>query len=346
MKAIILVGGEGTRLRPLTYSVVKPMVPVANRPFMEHVIRKLALHGIDEIVLAMGYKPDSIYAYFKDGRGSDVKLTYSMEEKPLGTAGAVKNAGGHVDDTFFVLNGDCFSDINYSDMLNQHKNNRAMATIALTHVDDPTRFGVVETDAAGRVLRFIEKPSWENVTSHWINAGVYIFEPEVLSYIPDNQFYMFENGVFPRMLEKGEPFFAYHNHAYWIDMGTPAQYHLVNCDLLRGICSSPLHTARDIIIAEGCEIHPTARLTGPVMLADGCSVGADVRITGPAVIGHSCRIAGSAVIENSVLWDDITIGEGAIVINSIIASGAKINKRQRLEGQTINQQAPAGPATK
>jgi len=344
MKAIILVGGEGTRLRPLTYSVVKPMVPVVNRPFIEHVIRKLALHGIDEIVLAMGYKPDSIYAYFKDGRGLDVKLTYSLEEKPLGTAGAIKNAGGHVDNTFFVLNGDCFSDIDYSDMLNQHMRNKAMATIALTHVDDPTRFGVVETDASRRVLRFIEKPAWQDVTSHWINAGVYILEPAVLDYIPDNQFYMFENGVFPRMLERGEPFYAYRSQAYWIDMGTPEQYHRINSDLLQGKCTSPLHVARDLIIAEGCEIHASARLTGPVILAGGCTVGADVRITGPAVIGRSCRISRSAVIENSLLWDDITVGEGAIIIDSIIASGAKIDKRQRLEGLTINHQAPAGPS--
>ena len=344
MKAIILVGGEGTRLRPLTYSVVKPMVPVANRPFIEHVIRKLALHGVDEIVLAMGYKPDSIYAYFKDGRELGVKLTYSLEEKPLGTAGAIKNAGGHVDNTFFVLNGDCFSDIDYSDMLKQHRQNKAMATIALTHVDDPTRFGVVETDAGGRVLNFIEKPAADKVTSHWINAGVYILEPEVLDYIPDNQFYMFEKGVFPRMLEKSEPFYAYHNRAYWIDMGTPEQYHRVNCDLLNGKCSSPLHTAGDVIIEDGCEIHPSVRLTGPIMLAGGCTVDANVIITGPSVIGRGCRIYKSAMIENSLLWDNISVGEGAIIINSIIAGGAKIKDKARLEGQTINQDAPSDPA--
>ncbi|MDD5647594.1 MAG: NDP-sugar synthase [Dehalococcoidia bacterium] len=340
MKAIILVGGEGTRLRPLTYSVVKPMVPVANRPFIEHVICKLALHGIDEIVLAMGYKPDSIYAYFKDGEGLDVKLTYSLEEKPLGTAGAIKNASGHIKESVFVLNGDCFSDLDYSDMHRQHLRNKAKATIALTHVEDPTRFGVVETDESGRVLRFIEKPKWEDVTSHWINAGVYILEPDVLDYIPDNQFYMFENGVFPRLLENGAPFYAYHNRAYWIDMGTPEQYHRINSDLLLGNCSSPLHAARDLIISEGCEVHPSASLTGPVMLAEGCSVGAGARITGPAVIGRGCRIAGGAVIENSLLWEDITVAEDAIIINSIIASGAKINKGQRLQGQTINHKAP------
>jgi mannose-1-phosphate guanylyltransferase len=199
---------------------------------------------------------------------------------------------------------------------------------------------VVETDESGRVLRFIEKPKWEDVTSHWINAGVYILEPRVLDYIPDNQFYMFENGVFPHLLKQGEPFYAYHNHAYWIDMGTPEQYHRVNNDLLLGNCSSPLHTARDIIIDEGCEIHPSARLTGPVMLADACSVGAGAQITGPTVLGRGCRIAGGAVIENSLLWDDITVAEGAVIINCIIASGAKIDKGQRLEGQTINHRAP------
>jgi len=340
MKAIILVGGEGTRLRPLTYSVVKPMVPVANRPFIEHVIRKLALHGIDEIVLAMGYKPDSIYAYFKDGGGLGVKLTYSLEEKPLGTAGAVKNAGRHTKESVFVLNGDCFSDLDYSEMYRQHLHNKATATIALTHVEDPTRFGVVETDESGRVLRFIEKPKWEDVTSHWINAGVYILEPEVLDYVPNDQFYMFENGVFPRLLKEGEPFYAFHNRAYWIDMGTPEQYHRVNSDLLLGNCSSPLHVARDIIVEEGCEIHPSAHLTGPVMLAEGCTVGAEARIAGPTVMGRGCRISSGAVIENSLLWDDITVAEGAIIINSIIASGAKIDKRQRLEGQTINHRTP------
>jgi mannose-1-phosphate guanylyltransferase len=340
MKAVILVGGEGTRLRPLTYSLVKPMVPVVNRPFIEHVIRKLALHGIDEIVLAMGYRPDSIYAYFKDGSGLDVKLTYSLEDRPLGTAGAIKNAARHIKEAVFVLNGDCFTDLDYSEMYRQHKDHQAKATIALTHVEDPTRFGVVETDDSGHVLRFIEKPKWEDVTSHWINAGVYILEPEVLDYIPDDRFYMFENGVFPRLLQQGEPFYAYRSTAYWIDMGTPEQYHRVNSDLLLGNCSSPLHTARDIILGPGCEIHPSARLSGPVMLADGCSVGAQARITGPAVMGRGCRIAEGAVIENSLLWDDITVAEGAIVINSIIASGAKIDKGQRLEGQTINHRAP------
>jgi mannose-1-phosphate guanylyltransferase len=341
MKAIILVGGEGTRLRPLTYSVVKSMVPVANRPFLEHVMLKLAAHGINDIVLAMGYKPDSIYSYFRDGAGHDIKLSYSLEEKPLGTAGAVRLAGGHVDGTFFVLNGDTFSDIDYTGMLAFHRRNHAAATIALAHVDDPTRFGVVETDESGRVKAFIEKPSWDKVTSHWINAGVYILEPSVLDMIPPGQFYMFEKGVFPGLLEQGGRVFAYNSHSYWIDMGRPSQYHQLNCDLLHGRCSSPLHKGQSISIAEGCDIHPSASITGPAMISPGCKIGEGVVIRGPAVIGRNCIIGKRAVIENSILWDGISIGAGAAISGSVIAGGAKIDDNARLEGQTINPDTPA-----
>lgn len=344
MKAIILVGGEGTRLRPLTYSVVKPMVPVVNRPFIEHVILKLAAHGIKDIVLAMGYKPDSIFAYFKDGAGTGIKLTYSLEDKPLGTAGAVKNAGGHVEETFFVLNGDTFSDIDYTEMLGFHRRSRAVATIALSHVDDPTRFGVVETTENGRVKAFIEKPSRENVTSHWINAGVYILEPQVLDCIPDNQFFMFEKGVFPPMLEKGESVFAYHNKSYWIDMGRPSQYHQLNNDILKGSCSSPLHSVGEVIIGGDCTVHPSARITGPAVIGRACLIGEGATVTGPAVVGRGCLIGKGASVINSVLWDDIAVGAGASVIGSIIASNAKIEENARLEGLTVNQAAPSDPA--
>ncbi len=346
MKVIILVGGEGTRLRPLTYSIVKSMVPVINRPFIEHVILKLAAHGINDIVLAMGYKPDSIFSYFKDGAGAGIKLTYSLEEKPLGTAGAVKHAAQHVDDTFFVLNGDTFSDIDYTEMLQLHRRNKAMATIALTRVEDPTLFGVVETGPEGRVTAFIEKPARDQVTSHWINAGVYILEPAVLDYIPDNEFYMFEKGVFPALLAKGAPVYSYASQAYWIDVGRPSQYHRLNCDMLEGKCSSPLYKAESVIIEAGCAIHPSAQITGPARISAGCYVGEEVHIQGPAVIGCGCRIEKGSLVENSILWDNVIIGAGASVIDSIIASGVKIIENARLEGQTINQDAAADHATK
>ncbi|MBN1375324.1 MAG: NDP-sugar synthase [Dehalococcoidia bacterium] len=341
MKSIILVGGEGTRLRPLTYSVVKSMVPVVNRPFIEHVISRLAQHNVHEIVLAMGYKPDSVFEYFKDVDESYVKLTYSLEEQPLGTAGAVKFAGQHVDETFFVLNGDVFTDIDYSAMLSFHRQNKARVTIALTHVDDPTKFGVVETTEDGRVIRFTEKPKWEEVRSHWINAGIYILEPEVLDYIPENIFYMFEKGVFPGMLEKGEPVYAYNSESYWIDMGTPAKYHQLNVDILSGICTSPLHKAEPVITEARTTLAAKANVTGPVMTGAGCIIEENVKLEGPVILGDHCHIKRGARIMNSILWDDITVGEESSIINSIIASGDNIKNRTSIEGLTINHEAPA-----
>ncbi|MGD0355319.1 MAG: NDP-sugar synthase [Dehalococcoidia bacterium] len=343
MKAIILVGGEGTRLRPLTYTVVKSMVPVVNKPFIEHVILRLAEHGINEIVLAMGYKPDSIFEYFRNNSEPNIKLSYSLEEKPLGTAGAVKRAGSQVKETFFVLNGDVYTDIDYTDMLNFHRNNKAKATIALTRVEDPTKFGVVETDQNGRVQRFIEKPSWDKVTSHWINAGIYILEPDVLNYIPEGEFYMFERAVFPEMLEKGEPVYAYASDAYWIDMGTPEKYHQLNCNILGGNCVSPLHSGDKIVIDSSSKVHPTARITPPVIIGGGCVIEEGVELKGPVVLGKGCLIKKGAVIENSLLWDNVTVGENAFIINSILASGVNINDKARLEGQTLNREP--GPAT-
>ncbi|MBM3183647.1 MAG: NDP-sugar synthase, partial [Chloroflexi bacterium] len=234
MKAIILVGGEGTRLRPLTYSTVKAMVPVLNKPFIEHVIRYLNKHDIHDIVLAMGYKPDSIMGYFGDAHGLGARLVYSMEESPLGTAGAVKNAEKHIDDTFFVLNGDIFTDIDLTDMLKFHRQKKSKLTIALTPVDDPTHFGVVETDADHRIIRFVEKPSKEEVTTNRINAGVYILEPEILQRIPQATFCMFERQVFPALVAEDEPAFGYHTDAYWIDTGTPAKYLQLTRDLMYG----------------------------------------------------------------------------------------------------------------
>lgn len=341
MKSIILVGGEGTRLRPLTYSVVKSMVPVVNKPFIEHVISRLAQHNVKEIILAMGYKPDSIFKYFENKPEMDVKLTYSLEEKPLGTAGAVKHASWHIGETLFVLNGDVFSDIDYTGMLNFHKQKKAQATIALTYVEDPTQFGVVETAEDGRVKRFIEKPKWEDVTSHWINAGVYLLEPEVLDYIPENTFYMFEKGVFPGMLEKGEPVYAYTSKAYWIDMGTPEKYHQLNDDILSGRCSSPLYKAGPVTKGHGTTIASSTNLTGPIITGTGCVIEENVELCGPVVLGNDCHIKEGARIANSILWDNITIGVKTSVTNSIIASGDNIENKISIDGLTINHEAPA-----
>ncbi len=235
-QAVILIGGEGTRLRPLTYTTVKAMVPVLNRPYIEYLIEHLNNHNIKEIILAMGYKPDSMKEYFKNKAATAQKLIYSLEQIPLGTAGAVKNAAHYINKNkpFFVINGDIFADLNFTNMLRFHKKKKAKVTIALTPVEDPTRFGVVEIDCDQRIHRFIEKPKREEAPSNLINAGTYILEPEILERIPRDRKFMFEHDVFPQLISDNKPVYGYSTNTYWIDIGTPENYLKLNFDLLRG----------------------------------------------------------------------------------------------------------------
>lgn len=223
MKGVILVGGEGTRMRPLTCNTAKAMLPVLNQPFLGHMIRYLREGGINDIIFALCYLPDNIKRYFGDGSQFGVKLTYVVEESPLGTAGGVKNAAAYLDDLFFVFNGDIVTDIDLRAMLSFHRRRKAKATIALTPVEDPSHYGVVETNAQGRVKRFIEKPPREEATTNMINAGIYILDPQVLNDVPPRTFFMFERHLFPLLLEKGVPIYGFPCDAYWIDMGTPGK---------------------------------------------------------------------------------------------------------------------------
>ena len=317
LKAVILAGGEGTRLRPLTTKMPKPMLPVVNHPFLEHTIAYLNKYRVRDIVLAVSYLPDVIRGYFADGGRFGVGLSYAVETSPLGTAGAVKNAGRHLDSTFVVLNGDIFTELDIADMLVFHRQQRAKVTIALTRVDNPSAFGVVETDSQGRVGRFIEKPSPDQVTTHWINAGIYIMEPEVLEYVPADSFYMFERGLFPRLLQLDQPVYGYPlRSGYWLDMGTPDKYLQLNCDLLLLRAKSALTGSlaeNGLHLGEDVTIHPSVQITGPVVIGDRCSISRGVHIIGPTVIGAHCSIGESARVERAVLWTGVTVGAGATV---------------------------------
>jgi mannose-1-phosphate guanylyltransferase len=337
VKAIILVGGEGTRLRPLTYVTVKAMVPVLNKPFVEYVFRHLSNHNVKEIILALGYKPDCITAYFGDASQLGTKLVYSVETEPMGTAGAVKNAEQYIDDTFFVMNGDIFTDLDLTDMLRFHKNKGAKVTIALTPVDDPTRFGVVETDSNQQVTRFVEKPKREQVTTNMINAGVYIIESQVLKRIPRGKRFMFERDVFPALLADGEPVFGYTTHAYWMDMGTPEKYLQLNGDLLCGKSTQVAFKVGDIRIDKQSSVHPQAKLTGPILAEKDCVIGKEVQLKGPVVIGQGCEMNDGAIVENSILWQNIIIGEQAVLKDCIVASNSHIENNTYLEYATIAQ---------
>jgi mannose-1-phosphate guanylyltransferase len=332
VKAVVLVGGEGTRLRPLTYLTVKAMVPVLNRPFIEYTIKHLSQHHIKEIVLAIGYKPDRITRYLTNEKNIDAKLLYSIETQPLGTAGAVKNAEKYVDGRIFAMNGDIFTDLDFTEMLRFHDEKGAKVTIALTPVEDPTRFGVVETDNDSRVTRFVEKPRREEVTGNMINAGVYIIEAEVLKRIPQGQRCMFEHDIFPALLEDGEPVFGYTTKAYWMDMGTPEKYLELNGDLLHGKSQQVTFNTNDVRINPKSSIHPKSKLTGPIVIDKQCILEEGVELKGPIVMGSGCKIGEGAIIENSVMWQNVTIGTNAILKDSIVASDSCIdNNAQILE---------------
>lgn len=347
MKAVVLVGGEGTRLRPLTYTTVKAMVPVLNRPFIQYVIRHLNNHNVNEIVLAMGYKPDPIKNYFDNLGGLDTRLIYSLEQVPLGTAGAVKNAAHYIDkgEAFFVTNGDIFTDLDLTQMLNFHRDKKAKVTIALTPVDDPTQFGVVEVDSQQRVTRFVEKPSRHEVTSNLINAGIYILESEILERIPQGKRCMFEHDVFPRLVADGEPVYGYSTNAYWIDMGTPEKYLGLNHDLLMGKCRLIKSQAENIHMSKQSSVHPQVRVTEPVIIDTGCTIGKGVQLKGPSVIGSECSIGDNTVIEGSILWAKVRVGERTFIKNCIIANDIYIESNAHIEDAVIGKNITANQIT-
>jgi mannose-1-phosphate guanylyltransferase len=315
--AVILVGGEGTRLRPLTFNTPKAMVPILNKPFLEYLILYLKEHKVRDIILTMSYLPHRIQSYFGDGAEWDVHLTYLIEKQPLGTAGAVKNAEALLDEPFFVLNGDIITGIDLTKMMRRHRKIKPKASIALTPVDNPTIYGVVETEANGMVKRFVEKPSWEEVTTNLINAGIYILEPEVLRYVPPATPSMFEYYLFPLLLSKGEPILSYPSTTYWIDVGTPEKYLRVNHDLLSNKAPSlSIYCAQ----ASNAQIHPSAQIEGPVLIGEGCIIARGARVKGLAVLGPQCQLEEEAVIDGAILWAESRVGKKALLKNCIVGS--------------------------
>jgi mannose-1-phosphate guanylyltransferase len=339
LKAVLLVGGLGTRLKPLTDYMPKSIVPLLNRPVLEHTLAYLKHYGVEDVILTLNYLPEMIQAYFGDGKRCGVNLTYCIEKEPLGTAGAVKNAAAYLDSSFYVLNGDLFTDMDLRHMLVFHRARKAAATISLTWVENPSAFGVVETDADRRVKAFIEKPPPGTATTNWINAGTYILEPEVLEHIPDGQPYMFERGLFPALLDMGKPVYGYEYRGYWLDMGRPETYFSLNMDLLNRKINSPLlQEIKDngIYYGKDVTVHPAAEVKGPVVIGEGSRIGRGVRITGPAVIGRECCLEDGVNLENAVIWDRVSIGAGSRLSHCIIGSDAAIGRNSNIADCVMN----------
>jgi len=338
MKAVILVGGLGTRLRPLTCNTPKPMIPLVNQPFIEHMLENLREQGIDEAILAVQYLADRFRELLGDGSRLGLKVHIIEEPEPRGTAGAVKNVEYLLDGTTFVFNGDVMTDLDLQEMLTFHREHGSKLTIALTPVEDPAAFGLVETDEQGRIHRFVEKPPPDEITTNMINAGTYIIEPELFRYVPPNQHYMFERGLFPVVLQTQDPMFGYPSRAYWTDVGKPATYLEVHHDILIGKVRYHFRGRQiaDRIWAEdGVEIHDSAQLVGPVVLGPGVRIESGARIIGPTVLGARSWIKAEATIEGAVLWEDNIVEEGASLRSCVVGRGNRIGAKAHLATGTI-----------
>ena len=336
MKAVILVGGKATRLLPLTYNTPKAVLPVLNAPFLEHVIHHLSRHQVKDIILAQGHLVQPIEGYLGDGSHFGVRLCYVIEDTPLGTAGAVKNVARYLAETFLVLNGDTFTDLDITAMIGFHRERKAKATIAIARVDDPTSYGLIETDTEGSVTRFLEKPSRSEVTTNTVNVGTYVLEPDVLTQIPPQTEVSIEREVFPQLLAQGKPICAYSASAYWIDIGTPEKYLQLHHDLLSGRSSQyAFASGEEVLIGEQSHVHPTAQIKGPAMIGDNCSIGRNAKLTGPLVIGQGCTILEGGVINESVIWRNVRLGPRVNLKNSIVADNCRINSDSIVEGSVL-----------
>jgi NDP-sugar pyrophosphorylase family protein len=330
MKGLILAGGKGTRLRPLTIHTPKPVVPVANAPFLLYQIDLMKSAGIDEIILSLSYQPRKIEDLLKDGSDYGVTIKYAVEGTPLGTGGAFKNAEEQIDSTTVVFNGDVLTSLDLNAVIARHRKAKAVATLVLTPVENPSAYGLVETDTEGWVRRFIEKPGAAEVTCNNINAGVYVLEPSVLRYMPKGEAYSFERGLFPTLLEKKEPVFSYILDGYWIDIGTPQKYLEVHHDILAG----KFHSPRVPVRTGAMPASASATIDAISIIDTDVTIRPGVHIEN-SVIGRNCKIGESAHIVDSVIWPGATIDAESRISGSIVGKGSMVGHSVVLNPGTV-----------
>ncbi len=328
MKAILLAGGFGTRLRPLTLQTPKPIVPIFDRPFLYYQIDQLRqLSEIDEVILSLNYQPEQIERVVGDGSDLGLQVRYVVEPEPLGTGGAVKYAARGLEGTVVVFNGDVLSNTDLPAVLDLHRRRNARATIVLTPVENPSAYGLVETDAECNVRRFLEKPEPGEITCNTINAGIYILETSTFDRIPDETKWSIERSFFPSLVERGETFVAHIDRDYWLDIGTPDKYIQAHRDILTGRCHAASFAHRQTSephVAADATVHEEAQLEGPCFVGHGAAVDAGARVAPQSVIGRGCRIEAGAVVDGAIVWPDSTIGSDATVTDAIIGHRVRI----------------------
>jgi mannose-1-phosphate guanylyltransferase len=339
MKAVVLVGGQGTRLRPLTYTTPKSLLPIANQPFLERQLAWLESHGVDEVVLSLGYLPEAFKEHFPKGRCGGVRLSYAVEGKPLGTAGGIRYAADGIEGRFVVCNGDVLTDLDLASMIRFHEASGAEATIALTEVEDPSAFGVVPTRENGEVVGFIEKPPLGLAPTNWINAGIYVLESSLLARIPPRVNVSIERETFPRMVETRGSLFAFAGNGYWLDMGTPAKYLQAHADALAGrLGAAPAPGAVEGpagVWSQGeIDIDPAAVVKGPVLLGAGARIEAGATVAG-SVLGPGTVVSSGARVERSALLGGVRVSERCVVTDSVVGPDAILKPEAALTDLTV-----------
>lgn len=339
MKAILLAGGKGTRLRPLTIHTPKPIVPIFNRPFLHYQIDLLKqVPEIDEVILSLNYQPRRIEEIFGDGADVGIKIRYVVEPAPLGTAGAIKYAGDNVTESVVVFNGDVLTQIDLAAVIRLHRERQARATIVLTPVDNPSAYGLVETDEHANIKRFLEKPSAYEITTNHINAGIYVLEPDTFDRIPSNVPWSIERSYFPSLVERQETFVAYIYDGYWIDIGTPEKYTQVHRDIMDGrYLAAPFKDLQGTrqAIAGDARIEDGAVIEGPCFIDDGALVKAGARIGPYSVIGRQTQIDEHAVVDGGIIWPNCRVSESAVVRDAIIGRNCHLGRHTTVSSGAI-----------
>jgi len=337
MKAVIMAGGEGTRLRPVTCGIPKPMVPVLNKPVMEYTIELLKKHNITDIAATLAYFPAVITDYFGDGGEFGVSLRYYIEHTPLGTGGSVKNAEDFYDDTFIIVSGDALTDIDFEKALEFHKYRRSKATLILKKVPVPLEYGVVIIDEEARITSFMEKPSWGEVFSDTINTGIYILEPEVLDYYSKGDNFDFSKDLFPKLLRDNIPMYGYVTDDYWNDIGDLRVYKEVNFDILSGKVKTTIgyrQHGEGIWIGDGCEISDSCNLIAPVLIGDNCRI-KDRTVIEASILGNDTEVQEATSIKKSIIWKNSSIGKNVQCRGGVICSGAAVKSGVHIFENTV-----------
>lgn len=338
MKAILLAGGKGTRLRPLTIHTPKPIVPIFERPFLHYQLDLLKqVPEIDEVILSLNYQPRRIEEIFGDGGDSGLAIRYVVEPSPLGTAGAVRYAGESLQDSVVVFNGDVLTGIDLKAVIALHRERKAKATIVLTPVDNPAAYGLVETDASSNITRFLEKPKPDEITCNTINAGIYVLEPDTFDRIPRDTPWSIERSFFPSLIERSETFVAFVYRGYWIDIGTPEKYMQVHRDIMDGrFHAEPFgRQPSKAWVSPGARVEEGVVLEGPCFVEEGSVVKTGARIGPYSVIGRQCHIEEHASVERAIVWANCRLSQEAVIRRSILGRHCHIGRNATVEDGVV-----------